>query len=180
MQASVPLAIHPETSNAILPSSHPSSLQVYSPSTSSLLLELEVSASNRVSRRDQELIEPARVDSVAVSDCGEWMATIDEQASDANFNTEVYLKIWRWAAGTWTLNSRIDRPHGSHSLSSMFFSPNLPNRSNLRLTTTGLDGTVKTWGIMTSVRKDGVIDGGSCSFFHKELLLISLLHQNFG
>lgn len=143
----------------MIPSSHPSSLQIYSPSTSALLLELEVSPSNRVSRRDDEPIEPARIEKVVISRCGEWMATIDTQSSERHFTTEVYLKIWKWCSGTWVLNTRIDRPHGTHSLTAIFFNPRASSRSQMLLTTTGLDGTVRTWGILTSTRKDEQIDG---------------------
>jgi NET1-associated nuclear protein 1 (U3 small nucleolar RNA-associated protein 17) len=47
----VPLAYHKPSSSIILPSSHPSSLQMYSLSSNRLLMELEISPSNRVSRR---------------------------------------------------------------------------------------------------------------------------------
>lgn len=87
------------------------------------------------------------------------MATIDRLVSDNNFETEVYLKFWKWEGGTWVLNSRIDKPHGHHAISTIFFSPRPLPQSYILLMTTGLDGTVKTWGILPSQNKNGGVDG---------------------
>ncbi|KAJ6604806.1 WD40 repeat-like protein [Mycena vulgaris] len=63
-----PAAAHnaPSTSRhsvtPLSPSSHPSSLQIYSPIFSTLVSELEVSPSNRVSRRDEKPIDPSRIE----------------------------------------------------------------------------------------------------------------------
>uniref|UniRef100_A0A0W0FAU9 Putative WD40 repeat-like protein n=1 Tax=Moniliophthora roreri TaxID=221103 RepID=A0A0W0FAU9_MONRR len=143
---SVPLATHSLTSTVILPSSHPSSLQIYSPSHLEVKSELEVAPSNRVSRRDEKLLEPSRVQKVAVSSSGEWMASIDARTGDADFQDEVYLKFWKWdkKISNWILNTRIDRPHGLHQITDMSFSPCL-GESESYLITAGRDGTVKVW-----------------------------------
>jgi NET1-associated nuclear protein 1 (U3 small nucleolar RNA-associated protein 17) len=87
------------------------------------------------------------------------MATVDQQDSDKNFKPEVYLKIWKWASGTWTLNSRIDGPHGGQPLTSIFFVPNKSPRTGLQLITSGLDGTLKTWGLTSTARQGDHTDG---------------------
>ncbi|THV07517.1 WD40 repeat-like protein [Dendrothele bispora CBS 962.96] len=153
----VPLAVHSLSSTLILPSSHPSSVQIYSPSSSKILSELEVSPSNRVSRRDEKPLEPSRVERTVISHSSEWMASIDSRAGDEDVHGEVYLKIWRWDKKTslWTLNTRIDRPHGTHEVTDLSFSPLLQASKDLFLVSAGGDGTVKTWRIRTSFSKGG-------------------------
>ena len=85
----IPLAMHHQSATVILPASHPSSLQIYSPESSSLVSELEVSASNRVSRRDEKPLEASRVDYAVVDQRGEWMATIDKRENEEEFSAGV-------------------------------------------------------------------------------------------
>ena len=108
-----------------------------------LVAELEVSPSNRVSRRDEKALQPSVVERVVVSPSGEWMATVDVREGDDSFRGEAYLKIWRWdkAAGFWELNTRVDRPHGLSAITAIEFSPEFTNL----LVTTGRDGNIKTW-----------------------------------
>ncbi|KAK7695299.1 hypothetical protein QCA50_002489 [Cerrena zonata] len=155
--SAVPLAIHPQTSNLILPSSHPSSLQTYAPSTSKLLSELEVSPSNRVSRRDDKALEPSRVEHAVISDSEKWLATLDSREGDRNAKGEVYLKIWSWESGTWTLNTRIDRPHGLKKVTSLAFRPQ-SSAADLQLVTTGEDGYIKLWRIRSAKNKSGHVE----------------------
>ena len=152
--------MHALSSTLILPSSHPSSLQTYSPSTSKLVSELEVSPSNRVSRRDEKPLEPARVEQAVVSDFGEWMVTIDTREADEHFRGEVYLKIWWWdnKAGTWALNTRVDNPHGPHRVTAASFQPEIKGRNSFLLVTAGNDGNIKTWRIRTVTQKSGEQD----------------------
>ena len=156
----VPLAVHPLSSSLILTSSHPSSLQAYSPSNSRLLYDIEVSPSNRVSRKDEKHLEPSRVRHVTVSTSGEWMATVDSRIGDEGFRPEVYLKIWWWdrRSGFWILNSRINRPHGLNEVTSISFSPVLA-KEKILLMTTGEDKQVKTWRLRTNVDRKGEVEG---------------------
>lgn len=156
----VPLAFHPRTSSLILPASHPSSLQIYSPSTSALS-ELEVSSSNRISRRDEKEIESARVDFVSVSASGEWMATIDTRDNEEEFSVEVNLKIWQWNSSAWELNTRIDCPHGPKRIVAIGFSPLCEEKDDELLMTVGLDGNVKTWCMRNVAAKGGTAEGES-------------------
>jgi NET1-associated nuclear protein 1 (U3 small nucleolar RNA-associated protein 17) len=153
---SIPLAVHALSSTLVLPSSHPSSLQIYSPLSSSLLSELEISPSNRVSRRDDKPITPARVERVVLSSCGLWMATIDCRAGDADFRSEVYLKFWSWARkdGTWSLNTRIDQPHGSHKITDISFSPDFRESQASFLVSTGEDYRIKIWQLQSMPETD--------------------------
>ncbi|OCB85603.1 hypothetical protein A7U60_g7252 [Sanghuangporus baumii] len=152
----VPLAAHRKTSTLILPASHPSSLQIFSPTTSALS-ELEISSTNRVSRRDEKEIEFARVDFVAVSPSGDWMATVDVRENDEEFSAEVNLKIWRWDSSTWSLNTRVERPHGPKKVVAMSFCPREAKSDEL-LMTVGLDGNVKTWCIKSIIAKETIIE----------------------
>ncbi|KAF9270627.1 WD40 repeat-like protein [Marasmius fiardii PR-910] len=150
-----PLAVHDVTSTVILPSSHPSSLQIYSPSHAEVQSELEVSPSNRVSRREDKPLEPSRVRRIAVSPSGQWMASVDSRTGDAEFHDEICLKLWHWDRKTslWALNTRIDRPHGLRQVADMSFSPRAIGNEESYLITAGADGTVKTWRIRPHVFK---------------------------
>ncbi|KAF8445606.1 WD40-repeat-containing domain protein [Boletus edulis BED1] len=152
--SSTPLAFHQPSETLVLPSSHPSSLQTYSPSTFTLLGELEVSPSNRVSRREDKVLEPARVERAVISSCGEWMATIDRRESDENFRGEIYLKFWYWDKKLtfWILNTRIDRPHGLAKVTSLSFRPGV---EDAQVVTTGEDGNMKAWRIRRMRNKKG-------------------------
>jgi NET1-associated nuclear protein 1 (U3 small nucleolar RNA-associated protein 17) len=107
------------------------------------------------------MLEPSRVERAVVSSSGEWLATIDTREGDESFRGEVFLKVWRWerSSGLWTLNTRIDRPHGPAKVTSIVFSPNEASGSTL-LVTSGEDGNVKSWRIRSVVdKKAGTSDG---------------------
>ena len=164
----VPLAAHSISSSLILPSSHPSTLQTYSPLTSTLISELEVSPSNRISRREEKPLEPCRVELATTSDSGDWLATIDARPPLDGFRGESYLKLWWWdrKAGSWILNTRIDRPHGSKKVTSVSFRPRARDSSGLSLVTSGEDGNVKIWGIRSITTKSGEIESESNCYAH--------------
>ncbi|KAK0505679.1 WD40-repeat-containing domain protein [Armillaria luteobubalina] len=149
-----PIVAHAATSTLILPSSHPSSLQIYSPTSSKFVSELEVSPSNRVARKDEKPLEPAKIERTVISSSGEWMATIDRREGDGHSHGEIYLKFWWWdrKAGFWILNTRIDRPHGLSRVTDIAFSPSCDSTS-LLLATTGEDNDIKTWSVRTSKDK---------------------------
>ncbi|KAF8913139.1 quinon protein alcohol dehydrogenase-like superfamily [Gymnopilus junonius] len=142
-----PIAVQHRNSTLILPSSHASSLQMYSLSNSSIISELEVSPSNRISRRDDKPIIPAIVEKVVVSESGQWMATVDAREGDSAFRSEVYLKIWFWDTrqDNWVLNTRIDRPHGNDKVVDICFNPSVMDPKTAYLITTGGDGRIKLW-----------------------------------
>jgi NET1-associated nuclear protein 1 (U3 small nucleolar RNA-associated protein 17) len=122
-----------------------------------LVAELEVSPSNRVSRQEEKMLAPSRVERVVISPSGEWMATIDRREGDESFRGEIYLKIWWWDKKTtfWILNTRVDRPHGLKKVTSMSFNPS----DNIQLVTTGEDRNVKTWRIRSTKDKKGNVEG---------------------
>ena len=157
----VPLAVHSLTSSLILPSSHPSSLQVYSPLASKLLYELEVSPSNKISRRDEKPLEPCYIEYTSVSSSGDWLASVDCRDRDDGIRSESYLKIWRWdrTVDRWILNTRIDRPHGVQKVTCLAFSPSLRELHSIRLVSTGEDGDVKIWGLRTVKKGSGPMEG---------------------
>ena len=168
----VPLAVDPQTANLVLPSGHPSSLQFYSPSSDSQVLELEISPSNRVSSATDNVIEPTRVERVAFStpeeeNGGYWMATVDEWQS-GDYNAVRQLKFWRNKGDSqsyafslillkcfvlisvrfrrFSLSTRVDRPH-SLPLTSLTFSP---SPVQPLLLTTSLDSSIKLWSYSAS------------------------------
>ncbi|PVG01982.1 WD40 repeat-like protein [Serendipita vermifera] len=151
-----PMVIHPRSHHVILPSSHPSCLQIFSPKTSTLVSELEVSPSNRVSRPFKKPIKPCRVDQVAISQAGEWLATVDmRDGSSEGFGLEIYLKFWFWdeMTKTWHLNTKIDSPHGANKVHSLAFSPTSLKTEGVLLVSTGDDGNTKTWCMRVSSQK---------------------------
>lgn len=153
----VPIAVHSLSSTLILPSSHPSSLQIFSPSSAKLVSELEVSPSNRVSRRDEQPMESSFVEQTSLTHSGDWLATIDARYVDDGFRNEIYLKLWRWDVkiSRWTLNTRIDHPHGPHRVTCLVFSPGLKPL----LVTSGEDGAIKTWGLKSAGGKSEMVEG---------------------
>jgi NET1-associated nuclear protein 1 (U3 small nucleolar RNA-associated protein 17) len=156
------LAYHAQTSTLILPSSHPTAIQAYVPSSSSLLYELEVIPTNRTSRRDDIPIDFARVTSCITSASGDWLATLDYREGEDNEVGEISLKLWAWdaSASTWDLNTRIDRPHGQHSVTSVSFQPEIS--SNLpTLVSTGRDGAIKTWRLRRSKKSQTTNNGNN-------------------
>ncbi|KAF9469861.1 WD40-repeat-containing domain protein [Collybia nuda] len=157
---STPLAIHKPTSTIILPSSHPSSLQIYSLTSSKLVSELEISPSNRVSRRDERPVEPSHVEDAAITFSGEWLASVDTRDEEDGFRGEVYLKFWRWDQDeTWKLNTRIDQPHGINKITCLAFSSSAPKcNHSVMLATTAEDCNVKIWGLKTTRGKADLVD----------------------
>lgn len=155
---SLPLAYHPLSSSIILPSSHPQSLQIYSPASSTLLSELEVSPSNRVSKRDDKPVEVSRVRHVALSSCGLWMATLDARNGETGYPPEIFLKIWAWneKSSDWTLHSRIDQPHGTSHVTSISFSPR-SGADALYVASCGEDGSLKIWRLKSKPRNGKVV-----------------------
>ena len=166
--APVPLAVHPASRNVVLLAGHASSLQFYDPIKDVNTMELEVSPSNRVSRAEEEQIEPTRVERVVFSpfvssrtaEAGEWMVTFDSRnLSDIEGDVEVVsessLKFWRWNPinRRYTLNTRLDRPHNGKRLTSMTFSP-----SSSLLVTTAADGKVRSWHLASRRLKSGKIE----------------------
>lgn len=161
----VPLSVHPASGNLVLLAGHPSSLQFYDPIKDVNTMELEVAPSNRVSRADDEQIEPTRVERVLfspftsskIAEAGEWMVTFDSRnLSDVQGEVEVVsessLKFWRWnpVNRRYTLNTRIDRPHNGKRLTSMVFSP-----SSALLVTIASDAKVRTWHVASRKLKSG-------------------------
>ncbi|KAH7107154.1 WD40 repeat-like protein [Auriculariales sp. MPI-PUGE-AT-0066] len=138
----IPLAVHEASGTIILPSSHPSAIQFYDPVASRLVSELEITPSNRISRAQDIQSEPVRVSHAVTCPSGRWLATVDGRADSIG---AIYLKIWEWNGRSWTLNTRVDRPHGSGKVQSLAFKPTGTSVDSWQLVTVGEDSNVKTW-----------------------------------
>ena len=154
--------MHPENHYIILPSSHASSLQIYSPHTSSLVAELEVSPTNRITGPSTpDPISPIRISHVVVSPGGEWLATVDVREESTDFGSHTLLKLWKWIPErkTYALNTRIDKPHGKDLVDVVLFCP--PGKDGRHiLVTGGRDASIKQWRTQTSgSSKKGSLEG---------------------
>lgn len=91
------------------------------------------------------------------------MSTIDSRQGDANFGTEVFLKIWFWDQKTrrWLLNTRIDRPHGQKKVNDLNFSPDKDKKQPINLLSTGEDGCIKIW-VLRSRKSGSASQEGQC------------------
>lgn len=119
-------------------------------------------------------ILPPDVAHLAISQDGDWLATVDEWmppvqdvahlASSREGNEEarlsrreVYLKIWRWDASQeiWTLSTRADSPHhraGSRVLGAGRVLALLADPASSCFATVGEDSCVKFWKPKTRMR----------------------------
>lgn len=101
-EAPAPLAYHAPSGGVVLPGPHPSTIQFYDAASQSVLFDLEVAPSNRVSRKDDTEIEPVRVERVAFSHESNgrsaWMATSEGRDGDEREGGGKVraVKVWRW------------------------------------------------------------------------------------
>ena len=179
-----PFAVHPATGSLVVPSSHSSTVQFIDLPTSTVLFELEVAPSNRVSRRDEKEHKPVAVERVVFSAAHDgvsrWMATLEGRAGDEveGGGAVKTLKIWRWdverrafrsdrsmrlahAEGRYVVITQIPRPHGPCDLSTVTFSPlarrgatSASPRLSTLLVTTAVDGTAKVWQVRQAKKGD--------------------------
>lgn len=114
-----------------------------------------------MSRREDKPVEHSRVEHCEVSPSGYWMATIDMRNSDRDFRAEVYLKFWAWDErnATWTLNTRIDKPHADKKITSLAFNFDHNEGMQQQLVTAGEDGVVKVWRLRGRKLKGGDREG---------------------
>ncbi|WVQ70239.1 uncharacterized protein L199_008465 [Kwoniella botswanensis] len=162
---SYPFSLHPSTSSLVVPSSHPSTLQFIDPIASSVLFDLEVAPSNRVSRRDEKEIQPVSVEKVAFSDSQDgqsiWMASFESRTGDEMEGGGAIknLKMWKWQDEKYAVNTQFPRPHGSSNVTSVVFSPiSQPSSTSSNssilptpyLLTASSDGVAKIWQVRQS------------------------------
>jgi len=96
------------------------------------------------------------------------MATVDVRDGNRDSRTEVYLKFWSWntKTGVWTLNTRIDKPHGDKKISSVVFNPCQVDDMPLQMVTVGDDGIVKVWKVRSREMKNGEREGTFDNLIH--------------
>ena len=177
--APYPLAFHPPTRALVLPSSHASTLQFIDPTSSTVLFDLEVNPTNRVSRRDDKELEPVAVEHVAFNDAthgpNRWMATVEGRKGDevdgGGFVKD--LKIWRWTHDRYGISTQLPRPHAAADVTKVIFSPTTPSTTQPYLLTTSIDGVAKLWHVREAKRTDQ----GECDFFLRNFPPLHLQHQ---
>nr|XP_018263992.1 uncharacterized protein I303_03870 [Kwoniella dejecticola CBS 10117]OBR86150.1 hypothetical protein I303_03870 [Kwoniella dejecticola CBS 10117] len=160
-----PFSLHPSTSALVVPSSHPSTLQFIDPIASSVLFDLEVVPSNRISRRDEKELESVQVEKVTFSDAQDgqsvWMATFESRTGDdlEGGGKVRNLKLWKWQDERYSVNTQFPRAHGLSPLTSVVFSPiqqgsdTSSSESSFAhpcLLTASADGVAKIWQIRQS------------------------------
>jgi NET1-associated nuclear protein 1 (U3 small nucleolar RNA-associated protein 17) len=123
---------------------------------------------------ERTAINPPDVTFLAVSQDGQWLATVDEwlpPASDVQYlaadedqveeeqlkRREVHLKFWQWdtTQNLWTLTTRVDAPHSRPSEDSRGAGSVLgliANPVSRGFVTIGEDAAVKTWRPKTRTR----------------------------
>lgn len=121
------------------------------PIASSILFDLEVVPSNRVTKRDDEEVESVAVENIAFAETVDgptrWMATIegrkgDEQQGGGKVKN---LKIWQWVGETYIVNTQFPRPHGYGDISAVMFSSSRGSDRPPVLVTTSEAGEAKVW-----------------------------------
>jgi NET1-associated nuclear protein 1 (U3 small nucleolar RNA-associated protein 17) len=149
---SYPIAVHPASKALVVPSSHPSTLQFIDPVASSVLFDLEVAPSNRVSRRDDKELAPVSVEHVAFSaprdGRSEWMATVEGRASDEREGGGFVktLKFWRWAGDRYIVNTQYPRPHGAEDITALAFGAPAASAEPV-VVTSSTSGATKLWHV---------------------------------
>ncbi|KAK4689971.1 NET1-associated nuclear protein 1 (U3 small nucleolar RNA-associated protein 17), partial [Tremellales sp. Uapishka_1] len=183
-----PLVIHPSTQSLVVTSSHPSTLQFIDPLASSVVFDLEVAPSNRVSRRDEKILESVAVEKVAFSGDqdgqSKWMATMEGRSGDdvEGGGFVKNLKIWKWVGERYLVNTQFPRPHAASDISTITFSPlpkSTPSPSRgvalptPYLLTTSIDGTAKIWQVRQAKKSDHVFWAMRSSFNYRNLPIYS-------
>lgn len=151
------MTVHPSSKALVVPSSHPSTLQFIDPLESSVLFDLEVAPSNRVSRRDDKELEPLAVEMVAFSaprdGRSEWMATVEGRPADEVEGGGLVktLKFWRWNNDRYIVNTQYPRPHGVDDLTSLAFGS---TDAEPYAITSCASGTVKLWNVRQAKKSE--------------------------
>jgi WD40 repeat protein len=112
------------------------------------------------------------------------MATVDLRQDDGDMQIDTSLKLWLWDGPTisWTLNTRIDRPHGNSAVTCVAFQPPRSGAPPTMMTT-GEDGAIKVWRLRGAKPGRKADDGkSSVEGIQLSLTLIRLLdipHDHF-
>ena len=135
----IPLSINEINDQIILPSSHPSSLQIYSLS-SNKSQEFEVAPSNRIANKN--INEQMANITVEISNVYNNLMATCESFDGRNYA----IKIWNWDQNTnkYLLNTRIDKPHGESSVTSLDWS-SIDDSKLPILVSSGTDHKVRVW-----------------------------------
>ncbi|ODO03476.1 NET1-associated nuclear protein 1 (U3 small nucleolar RNA-associated protein 17) [Cryptococcus wingfieldii CBS 7118] len=184
---SYPISVHPATRALVVPSSHPSTLQFIDPIASTVIFDLEVVPSNRVSRRDEKELEPVRVEKVTFTEEQDgkstWMATMEGRKGDEGEGGGLVktMKIWKWVDERYMVNTQFPRPHSTADITSMSFTsiPAMATASKSvsgphpYLITTSGDGVAKIWQVKQSKKSEQVHWSCRSTFNYRNLSIIS-------
>jgi len=135
------LAVDPKR-RLLVTNSISSSLQFYDVAADKFAYELAVAHNPNPARLNRKYFPSvdARVEVVAFSPSGDWMATVD-RTPNSQFALGMALKFWAWAPRQhrYTLVTVVDEPHRER-VHAVVFHPSLPVAVSL-----GSDGAFKAW-----------------------------------
>jgi len=134
-------------SKALVTSNMPGVLQFYLPQTDHHAFSLDVVRQNFLSRTKREQIVCTKIDHVAFSDDGGWLATV-ERRDDKKNALELRLKFWEYNKQDqcYVANTCVDPPH-EKKIVAIQFQPQqkTDNAVGPLAMTAGRDGKFKIW-----------------------------------
>lgn len=145
LQAAPPLTVDPSSGLLVVASTR-GALQFYDALRDRHVAELVVVPRNTVSRTEEEQQLTTRLEHVAASADGAWLATVERRPDAPGASGALALKLWRAAdaaadarAGRFELNTRVNAPHKGRVCATAFH----PRRA--LLVTAAADSTFKLW-----------------------------------
>jgi len=123
-------------------------IQFYSPHDMALLYNLDIVGQNKLTQERNCHIENTNVTKLAISNCGLWLATVEERV-DVSYSFELRLKFWNFntVKQLFTLNTSVELPH-EKSVTHILFQPSY--NEDLRCVTVGNDKKFKIWQLVNA------------------------------
>ncbi|BES96656.1 Hypothetical protein NTJ_09469 [Nesidiocoris tenuis] len=159
--------LYDSVSRGLILNGRPGHLQLYSPLSETLTLNIDVTRMNYLTQERDKVIVNTHVTHSAITTDGQWLATV-ETRRDTNSILELKLKFWQYIAHRkrYNLTTVIDMPH-DEKVHSIRFSPCPPASAShedvqpeneVILVTTGGDRRARLW---TKVPFDSIYQKGN-------------------
>lgn len=133
-------------------------IQFYSPRTTTLLYNLDITGMNYLTQERDDVIVNTDVTKVSLNCNGHWMATV-EQRDDGETNMEVRLKFWHYDSvkQSFCLNTSVELPHQG-GVTALAFQPS-PDPQQQLAVTAGRDFKFRIWALVesTNIYKKGIM-----------------------